>query len=297
LGYWMGFFPDTALPEEKFESWRMPGAQKELASQAPFILLNPYDGSWALLDATQFSSRPAHADQLHVDLWWRGLNLTLDPGTYLYNAPPPWENSLTSAFVHNSVTIDGKEYLLRAGRFLYLDRSKARLISHPSTPEEQCASLAAEHNGYRKSGIIHRRTLTACSERRWTINDALTGPGGRNHIFRLNWLLPDWEYELSQPENSSDIPGYTIRIRSPYGWVSLKMTVTSPPGGQPLNSNIKFLLARAGQLLYGSGEVAPISGWTSPTYGVKIPALACILELAHPLPVEIESEWTLPHEA
>ena len=43
------------------------------------------------------ASRPSHADQLHLDLWWRGLNITQDAGTYLYNADSPWDNSLTTA--------------------------------------------------------------------------------------------------------------------------------------------------------------------------------------------------------
>jgi asparagine synthase (glutamine-hydrolysing) len=29
--------------------------------------------SWAYFRAVKFSSRPSHADQLHLDLWWRGI--------------------------------------------------------------------------------------------------------------------------------------------------------------------------------------------------------------------------------
>jgi hypothetical protein len=77
--------------------------------------------SWAYLRTAQFTSRPSHADQLHLDLWWRGLNVAQDAGTYLYNAPAPWDNSLTSARVHNTVTVNGRDQFTRAGRFLYLD--------------------------------------------------------------------------------------------------------------------------------------------------------------------------------
>ena len=35
-------------------------------------------------------------DQLHLDLWWRGLNIAQDAGTYLYNADPPWDNPLVT---------------------------------------------------------------------------------------------------------------------------------------------------------------------------------------------------------
>ena len=59
-----------------------------------FLLESP--NSWAYFRAVKFSSRPSHADQLHLDLWWRGMNIARDAGTYLYNSASPWDNSLRS---------------------------------------------------------------------------------------------------------------------------------------------------------------------------------------------------------
>ena len=42
--------------------------------------------SWASMRAVQYDSRPAHADQLHVEIWHQGINIACDAGTYLYNA-------------------------------------------------------------------------------------------------------------------------------------------------------------------------------------------------------------------
>ncbi len=89
--------------------------------QTPHILLSPAIRSWAYLRVAHFNGRPGHADQLHLDLWWRGLNVAQDPGTYLYNAPPPWDNALMCSQVHNTLTVDGQDQMLQAGRFLYLD--------------------------------------------------------------------------------------------------------------------------------------------------------------------------------
>jgi hypothetical protein len=41
---------------------------------------------------------------------------------------------------------------------------------------------------------------------------------------------------------------------------------------------MSITLIRAGTVLFGTGCI-PITGWTSPTYGDKIPALACIYEI------------------
>jgi hypothetical protein len=51
--------------------------------------------SQVFLRAVRFSSRPNHADQLHVDLWFRNQPITLDAGTYRYSCLGPWDNSLS----------------------------------------------------------------------------------------------------------------------------------------------------------------------------------------------------------
>ena len=72
--------------------------------------------SWAYFRAARFEGRPAHADQLHLDLWHRGENLALDPGVYHYNADPPWTNPLDATAYHNTLTIHpGRCPALRPG--------------------------------------------------------------------------------------------------------------------------------------------------------------------------------------
>ena len=63
-------------------------------------------------------------DQLHFDLWWHGINVAQDAGTYLYNGEPPWDNPLVSTRVHNTITIDGRDQMTRGGTIPY-----ARLVS------------------------------------------------------------------------------------------------------------------------------------------------------------------------
>jgi hypothetical protein len=105
-------------------------------------------------------------------------------------------------------------------------------------------------------------------------------------------LLPDWEYKV----NDTDITRFGIRIQSPFGWVSLVSRLSSSPENAQATRKLEIKLARAGELLYGSGHVSPIMGWLSPTYGEKIPALSCIIEVSQSLPIELRSEWILPDE-
>jgi hypothetical protein len=119
--------------------------------------------SWAYLRATHFTSRPGHADLLHLDLWWRGLNIALDAGTYRYTADPPWDNALSSALMHNTLTVDGLEPMTRSGRFLYLDWAQGQMLERTQAPDGSMESMTAAHNGYRRLGITHKRRVTAAS--------------------------------------------------------------------------------------------------------------------------------------
>ncbi|MBK6793418.1 MAG: heparinase II/III family protein [Anaerolineales bacterium] len=57
-----------------------------------YILHNT--NSRAILRCTDFTSRPSHADQLHMDLWMGSDNIAIDAGTYLYSGEGIWRNGL-----------------------------------------------------------------------------------------------------------------------------------------------------------------------------------------------------------
>jgi len=71
------------------------------------------------LRAGRYRSRPGHLDPLHLDVRVGGRELVVDPGTFSYNAPPPWRNGLATARVHNGPLVDGAEPGVRGPRFLW----------------------------------------------------------------------------------------------------------------------------------------------------------------------------------
>jgi len=127
-----------------------------LMHDSPAVLKLSNPGSWAVLRANSYHSRPAHADQLHVDLWFQDKGLALDAGTYTYNEPDPWENALTSVAVHNTIQVDDMEPMTRAGRFLWLDWDQAELLHKDANGGE----IFARRNGYHRIGVGHERRLS-----------------------------------------------------------------------------------------------------------------------------------------
>lgn len=266
----------------------------------PLVIHHPECDSWAYFRTARYAARPAHADQLEVDLWWNGLNLAQDAGTYLYNAPPPWENPFAGTDVHNTITIERHDQMLRAGRFLWLDWAQAEIIEHTMADDRRSAT--AVHDGYRCYGVIHQRRIAALPGRTWQIEDKLLNNlktrqnvenlwRGAYNIpleIRLHWLLPDWPYEVT-PDSNNNV--FDLRIRSPFGWIQLQVNVSLSENGQT-----DFQIVRAGKLISGGGEVLETWGWVSPTYGLKIPALSFSIKAVARPPITFVSNWILPDD-
>ncbi len=240
------------------------------------------ENSWALVRAGRYARRPFQADQLHVDLWWHGLNLARDAGTYLYNGEPPWNNGLAGTAVHNTVMADRCDQMRRAGRFLWLDWAQASgrsfsaslspLLSKTIADSSNC--FEGEHDGYRRLGVKHRRMVQCVTEDAWVIVDDLLGWG--EHELQLRWLLPDLPFEVI-----ADSPFCAVLSaeKARFHW----NIFSSSPGSAAL--------IRGGKILAGNIEDTntdeQLLGWESPTYGELCPAISILYRIEAPLPVRI----------
>jgi hypothetical protein len=241
------------------------------AAAAGYFRLGDAD-SWVMMRAGRYTRRPFQADQLHVDLWCHGRNIARDPGTYLYNGPSPWNNGLAGTAVHNTVTVDGRDQMRRASRFLWLDwaQASARLYSSNGNSKFDC--LEGEHDGYRNLGIKHRRKVLWMPEAGWIIVDDIIGTGV--HQARLHWLAADLPYEVSAAPFAVVFTG-----ESPVSWNIFASTAGSAA------------IVRAGEEVWSSKGAVPqdkntqVLGWESPNYGELRPALSITYNTRSQLPV------------
>jgi hypothetical protein len=228
----------------------------------------------AFIHTAQYTDRPSHADQLHVDLWWRGVNVAQDPGTYQYNAKQPWDNALTTARVHNTLTLDGHDQMTRAGRFLWLDWAQAAVFSHEIDDYGKLVCVGAEHNGYQRLGAIHKRRIKSLNNG-WQIDDEVLPqgkPDREDHTAHLTWLLPDWAWSF--------MTANTLQLAGP--------TFTCAIAIEGMD---EIQLFRAGKCVYGCGEPEPTWGWSSPRYGQKNPALLLLAVKKGQLPLTLRSTF------
>ena len=278
------FLDETPLPPgpgDEMTLWLGGRPVEEVVETPPPNLLRlSGDRSWAYLRAARFSSRPAHADQLHLDLWWEGINVLRDPGVFQYNGNPPWDNPWDTTAVHNTLTVEDQPQMTKAGRFLWLDWAQAEVLDTGSDERDRLTWAVAQHDGYVRFGVYHRRTVSV-EGGAWTVRDQLVPVGGnkahRALPVRLHWLLPDWEWDLGNG---------VLRLNSGEGDVVLQVRAEESP--------LAFSLVRAGECLVGDIEPSPVRGWCSPTYGEKVPALSLAVTTTAVPPLTITTRIELP---
>jgi Heparinase II/III-like protein/Heparinase II/III N-terminus len=231
---------------------------------------------WALVRAGRYTRRPFQADQLHVDLWWHGLNLARDAGTYLYNGEPPWNNGLAGTAVHNTVMVDRRDQMRRAGRFLWLDWAQASGRSFSTDGGNSPDCFEGEHDGYRHLGVRHRRMVQSVTEDAWVIVDDLRGIG--EHELRLHWLLPDFPLEMLS-ESPLCVAFSAENMRFHWNIFSIS------PGCSAIIRGGKNVSQFASYKHEDDEE--KLLGWESPTYGELCPAVSLVYRVTAPLPVRI----------
>ncbi len=218
-----------------------------------FVLRSPE--GFAFTRCASFRHRPAQADMLHVDLWWRGQNIALDAGTYSYNAPAPWNNALAGTACHNTVLVDNLDQMEQAGKFLWLPWLKGKMRRFERSSDGVLAYWEGEHDGYHrlKAPVRHRRAIVYLGHETWLIRDDLSSDSVHN--YRLHWLFPDLAHTW-------DADSAKLSLQTPQGNYYAQCAASE-------DAKSDATLVRA--------DENSIRGWRSPYYGHREPALSLAL--------------------
>jgi hypothetical protein len=176
-----------------------------------------------------------HADALSFCLavdgeWW-----LIDPGTYVYHSNEKWRNYFRGSTAHNTLVINDTDQSTIAGSFMWTQKANARLLSVREQDQEQI--VKGEHDGYRRLGVMHQRTIRFNSSmNEIQIVDNLTG-GQSTKVDIYFHFSP--EVTVSKEENSEN-------------WVV-----------SHLNSSKRliFVLDKEWDMNVFKGHVNPILGW------------------------------------
>ncbi len=136
-----------------------------------------------------------HADALSLVLHVDGYPFIVDAGTYTYHTEAEWRSYFVSTIAHNTICIDGKNQAQHAADTLWLKHYKAKVTD--MTISQDMESVTGYHNGYEKSGCIHKRTVVFNrNNNSFEIRDEIAIKGGTHKIEMPFHLHPSIQPEM-----------------------------------------------------------------------------------------------------
>ena len=98
-----------------------------------------------------------HADALSFILHVDGRPILIDSGTYTYHTEPVWRNYFMGTLAHNTIRINKLNQATIGGPTLWLQHYKTKVLK--AETNDNYDIVKAQHNGYKKLGIIHTREI------------------------------------------------------------------------------------------------------------------------------------------
>ena len=220
--------------------------------------------SWAFVRCHSYHNRPNQADMLHLDLWWQGINVLRDSGSFIYYDPQNhWNDFFVSTPAHNTITVADTDQMIKGPRFRWYSLLQSRFIEH--TKNGTVESWQGEHYGYKRlpSKAICRRMICRIDDICWLVVDDILGRGKEKAT--ISWNLPDCEYNLTDN---------VLKLSTSQGAVYIGL----------------YCCLESGELAVVRAENGKRRlGWQSLYYGQKTPAPTFYMDACGNLPIRFIS--------
>lgn len=135
-----------------------------------------YAETYTCIRCHTYIKRPAHADNLHVDITYKGINLMRDAGVYQYNTDEHLLKYFQGTAGHNTLSVGGLDQMLKGGRFIWYYWTKGGEVT--LREDEKQVWFTGTIQAFRHSGrwITHTRSLIFYKQGlKWEITDTVAG--------------------------------------------------------------------------------------------------------------------------
>lgn len=179
---WYGISADVP------DTWTPADGLHQFAAGGYYIVREP--GTLTFIKCGGYKDRPSHADNLHLDIWYKGENILLDAGSYKYNTDEKTMRYFSGTASHNTVMLDDKDQMLKGGRFIWYYWSQLSSVSLIDTGDAYTFNGAVSAFTYVANGIQHvRQVVKRKGEPTWEIKDEVKNAPAGTHMRQL-WHTP-----------------------------------------------------------------------------------------------------------
>ncbi len=165
----------TADPTHDFQPKRTSVAE---FSQSGYYVIRDAD-TLTFIRCGNHKDRPSHADNLHLDMWYKGDNVLRDAGTYKYNTDAETLSYFMGTKGHNTVMLGTHDQMEKGARFIWYEWTQANTAQLTETPTGTTFDGEIQAFGHVGKGITHRRTVAKKNGKaEWQIRDEVAHATG-----------------------------------------------------------------------------------------------------------------------
>jgi hypothetical protein len=118
--------------------------------------------------------RPSQADNLHLDIWYKGENLLMDAGSYKYNTDEATLRYFMGTASHNTVMLGGHDQMEKGPRFIWYNWTQCESATLRETGTEYIWEGVISAFRHVAKGIRHFRRVRKMKGRPlWIVEDHL----------------------------------------------------------------------------------------------------------------------------
>ena len=136
--------------------------------------------SFTFIRCGSYKDRPSQSDNLHIDIWHKGVNVLRDSGSYKYNTTADLAKAFRGCEAHNTLSLDGEDQMLKGDRFIWyywVKKANASLLE-----EENLYRFDGKINAFRQIGkdIWHNRSIIKIKNQPiWKVIDEVKNAEGK----------------------------------------------------------------------------------------------------------------------
>jgi hypothetical protein len=199
------------------ETWQPQMGTHEFPKGGYYIVREPQ--TLTFIKCGGYKDRPSQADNLHIDIWYKGENMLVDAGSYKYNTDDETMRYFNGTRSHNTVMVNDKDQMLKGGRFIWYYWSQCRSIEFEENDQQYIFSGSLSAFKHINDGIVHKRTVVKKKGApEWRILDEISGMNGDLEIKQL-WHIPlSLHNKISL--KATEAKGTEIQPLSRDGWYS-----------------------------------------------------------------------------
>lgn len=162
--------------------------------------------------------RPSHADNLHLDIWYKGENMLRDAGTYKYNTDAKTLSYFMGTKGHNTIMLGDYDQMEKGARFIWYHWTQAITGEIGKMPKGIFFNGKINAFGHLEKGITHhRKWLKTADKSEWRITDEVKHKTGLP--LKQIWNLHPEFFQYFTIE-AKDSTGKNLEYRKNKHWYS-----------------------------------------------------------------------------